>query len=672
MPTQARQTQNKSSARTAAQPSAAPPQAAQPAPSVSQLAQAVTNPAQASPADLLSLQRAYGNGAVERLLAEQGVQAKLTVGAAGDAYELEADRVAAQVMRAPGTPPAGARQPEDERRVQRKPLAAAITPLVRRSTPPAFDNKLQRRAAPDLAGSFDAGAQVEGELASSRGGGSALPARVRGYMESRFGADFASVRVHSDAASDRLNRQLGAQAFTHGSDIYMGEGQYSPGTSSGRHLLAHELTHVVQQAGGKRVQRLISSNQLKLLAGNPKEDKTVFGKTVKKMSGKYKEVIAKLDAYNGLLPGIYTPSFTGPTATKVYTALTELHNTTTAYVGKHQNEQDRTPYVQALSDDIPLERQALQDIQSHTNQYSNRALRDAVRLERKKRYLPKPAVRKTTPETATEAFGYGVSRQTEFTVGGKSITARVISKYEVDEEKPFNTGSLSTGMKLLKLDGKWHLFKPAAGEGGMLLGEPLGIVAGAGIRKAGAVSAIADRLGINTPKTEIVKYNGELGSLQVFEKGKSLAKVTEEDPTKAQQIKDSQVMKDFDIFDYIIAQIDRHMGNFLIEDSDSGPVVRIIDNDAAMPPTTERFTPGGQALLTNWRATAQLSHYQRALPPTISRKFYLRLKQMDTNPHIARTVLENFLKEDEIHGYLYRLNQVMMAVEEGQIQVVRE
>jgi hypothetical protein len=68
-------------------------------------------------------------------------------------------------------------------------------------------------------------------------------------MESSFGADFSGVRVHADAQSDTLNQSLNARAFTTGQDVFFRQGAYSPGSSGGRELLAHELTHVVQQNG---------------------------------------------------------------------------------------------------------------------------------------------------------------------------------------------------------------------------------------------------------------------------------------------------------------------------------------------------------------------------------------------------------------------------------------
>lgn len=91
--------------------------------------------------------------------------------------------------------------------------------------------------------------EVEQSIQRMRGGGRALDNRVRAQMEPAFGADFGGVRVHTDARADTLNRELGAHAFTTGQDILFRQGAYNPGSSSGLELLAHELTHVVQQNG---------------------------------------------------------------------------------------------------------------------------------------------------------------------------------------------------------------------------------------------------------------------------------------------------------------------------------------------------------------------------------------------------------------------------------------
>jgi hypothetical protein len=79
--------------------------------------------------------------------------------------------------------------------------------------------------------------------------GRPLESRVRAQMESAFGADFGGVRVHTGADAEALNQALNARAFTTGQDIFFGKGEYDPGSESGRELLAHELTHVLQQRG---------------------------------------------------------------------------------------------------------------------------------------------------------------------------------------------------------------------------------------------------------------------------------------------------------------------------------------------------------------------------------------------------------------------------------------
>ncbi len=205
---------------------------------------------------VLQLQQTYGNAYVQRLLKSTAVQAKLTVSQPDDAYEREADRVAQQVMTM--TVPANAghtEQPDEvsstsqaqpvleglqrqtiddnEQILQARPLAASITPVV----------QPQAGGSPEIAG------DLESRLAASKGGGTPLPEDVRGYMEPRFGASFSGVRLHTDREAAQMNRELNAQAFTHGRDIYVGEGMYNPGSDAGKRLLAHELTHVVQQSG---------------------------------------------------------------------------------------------------------------------------------------------------------------------------------------------------------------------------------------------------------------------------------------------------------------------------------------------------------------------------------------------------------------------------------------
>lgn len=101
---------------------------------------------------------------------------------------------------------------------------------------------------------------VEHSIQDERGGGHGLDHGVRRQMESSFGANFSGVRVHTDHRADSLSHNLSARAFTTGQDIFFRQGAYQPDNSTGRELIAHELTHVVQQ-GGDQVRRAMSVSQ---------------------------------------------------------------------------------------------------------------------------------------------------------------------------------------------------------------------------------------------------------------------------------------------------------------------------------------------------------------------------------------------------------------------------
>lgn len=107
-----------------------------------------------------------------------------------------------------------------------------------------------RRSATDPLGGSSVDAGTEKALQSPSGGGK-LDDSVRSRMESAFGTDFSDVRVHTGSDASTLSRSMQATAFTHGSNIYFSEGTYNPNTEGGQHLLAHELTHVVQRKQGR-------------------------------------------------------------------------------------------------------------------------------------------------------------------------------------------------------------------------------------------------------------------------------------------------------------------------------------------------------------------------------------------------------------------------------------
>ena len=99
---------------------------------------------------------------------------------------------------------------------------------------------------------------IESGLNATKGSGNPLPANTKSQMENSFGTNFSNVRLHTDNNAVQMNKDLHAQAFTHGGDIYFNSGKYNPDTSAGKHLLAHELTHVAQQGktGKEGISRL--------------------------------------------------------------------------------------------------------------------------------------------------------------------------------------------------------------------------------------------------------------------------------------------------------------------------------------------------------------------------------------------------------------------------------
>lgn len=309
-------------------------------------------PEQAAPvSDDANLQNVIGNQAMQRLLSNTPakpsmfIQAKLTVGAANDQYEAEADTVADKVMKMPdkvqreGEDELQAKRVDIQRAGEEDELAAKRADIQREgdeedvamkrdfsniqraeedelAAKRDFSNiqraeedelaakrdfgaiqraeedelaakrdfgaiqraeedelaakrdfsAIQRageedelaakrmdiqRAEVDMMGSFDVDAGVEKQISGMKGGGQALPESARDFFEPRFGQDFSDVRVHTGGESDKVNREISARAFTNGNDIFLRNNEYNPDSNDGRTLLAHELTHVVQQTGGK-------------------------------------------------------------------------------------------------------------------------------------------------------------------------------------------------------------------------------------------------------------------------------------------------------------------------------------------------------------------------------------------------------------------------------------
>jgi len=175
----------------------------------------------------------------------------------------DAEAPAKQTFLAPAQMPKVQRADMDEEELQAKPLSPDMSQAKRAFLAPTQMPKVQRadmdeeelQASPNhgLEGG-DVDESVAQSIQRAKGGGAPLDDGVRSSMERGFGADFSGVRVHTGGQADALNRSLNARAFTTGNDIFFGKGQYSPGSTGGQELIAHELTHTVQQ-GAAAVQK---------------------------------------------------------------------------------------------------------------------------------------------------------------------------------------------------------------------------------------------------------------------------------------------------------------------------------------------------------------------------------------------------------------------------------
>lgn len=224
------------------------------------------------------------------------IQPKLAFGNQGDQYEVEADKMADKVV-GNNSEPNSIQKKENEEEIQQKPLASEVTPLIQKMETSEEEQPVQSKEEEESIQKMEeeetvqakcddcekeekVQKQEEEEAVQSKSennastsnqpsfesklkggnGGQKMDGQTRSEMESGFGADFSRVNIHNDSEAAQMSQEIGAQAFTHGNDVYFNKGKYNPNSKEGKHLLAHELTHTIQQKGmvQKKIQRSIS------------------------------------------------------------------------------------------------------------------------------------------------------------------------------------------------------------------------------------------------------------------------------------------------------------------------------------------------------------------------------------------------------------------------------
>jgi len=181
------------------------------------------------------------------------IQPKLKIGQPDDAHEREADAMAEKVTQGNDhlTPVPSVQKKcddcEQEEKIDKKEEESEEKQILRK---PIFESDADSSEGNIQTKSSDPTPKnIEGQLNSSKGKGQPLPKSVRNEMEPGFGANFEKVGIHTDTNAVQMNSDLNAQAFTNGSDVYFNQGKFQPENKEGKKLIAHELTHVVQQTG---------------------------------------------------------------------------------------------------------------------------------------------------------------------------------------------------------------------------------------------------------------------------------------------------------------------------------------------------------------------------------------------------------------------------------------
>ena len=210
-----------------------------------------------------------------------GIQAKLNIGEPNDKYEREADHTAVQVVQQINSSSQNQQsvqrdesmesEEKEEEELQMKP---DISQIQRHESMEEESEDLQMKSLvqrKDNVGGGEASSDLESSIEGARGGGQSLDASLQEKMGVAMGADFSGVKVHTDSQSDQLNKSIQAKAFTTGQDLFFRQGAYEPSSRGGQELIAHELTHVVQQ-NGNVVQRKPTTTPLARSTAKPKAD----------------------------------------------------------------------------------------------------------------------------------------------------------------------------------------------------------------------------------------------------------------------------------------------------------------------------------------------------------------------------------------------------------------
>jgi len=496
-------------------------------------------------------------------------------------------------------------------------------------------NPAQRKAVVGAEGG-DLGPDLQGEINRAQGGGQSLDESVGSRIGGALGADLSGVRVHTDSQSDTLNRSLSAKAFTLGPDIFFSKGAYEPGTHSGKRLLAHELTHVVQQGGGKA-----NKVQTKLAVG-PANDK--YDQEADEVASR----VMRLPANR--LPQKYASS--------------------TSPVSGNMGE----PVVQRIVDDEIMKMQSIRgkffsgrtgkviDWLTRYNDHMHAGERPGKEQESllMKAHKALLAMTRSREKKGTEqaASQNAVIAQTANSVARE---LQMLGEYrEITGGKKLGSGQVNTVWKVLFGDGWEAVWKQDETE----LGESAGTAKTSGISETRsnmgsrniAMYRLDQLLGTGViPRTERAVWGEKAGTVMQMVKGKQLHTTIMggDDGTRPVGQKSLDVdyanpalqrgLSNLQVLDAIAGQVDRHGGNIIVETDGGGNVTGIkgIDNDFAFGTNVQGDKSGA------------VSH-ERGMPKYVDLRTAQRMVKVTDD--MVRQCLAGLLSPEEIEKTVQRFD----------------
>ena len=508
------------------------------------------------------------------------IQAKLNIGEPNDKYEKEADDTASKVVQQINSSPQDSSVQKQESMEEDEELQMkSISSIQRDESIEEEDEELQMKSLvqrrENISGG-EASEDLESSIQSSRGSGQSLDTNLQALMSEAMGGDFSGVKVHTDSQSDQLNKSIQAKAFTTGQDVFFRQGEYNPISKGGQELIAHELTHVVQQTGKHSVgtiQRLPTRKDVTKQVGEPRESS--------KKSLKYKSFLGTLDSYNSSVSRTIASDAQGiaDQKTLILQSLENVIQASLTYNQKHFKD-ERSKLVATIRKQAILEKVV---VRTRANYFTNNLL---IKKPMWFQVLPKDMgtqVKELTNKTQVGTDAGGVNTVAEHQLDSDYSGYFKEDKAEITSEAETNQ---AIDMGIPMQDPKFAYRSVAMYRIDQLLG--------------GNIIA----------RTEFATQKKHKGTISAKAKGTKMGDLRKQGGVDMDDPVLQRSLSKLDMIDAICFQIDRHEGNLYIQTNINGDVTGVtgIDNDMAFP-SKDTKTDKFKKVTTKLESFAGVSRY---------------------------------------------------------------